>query len=95
MVFTDPARFALAAVHDAEIKLGDRVAIFGMGAIGMLAWQMARLDGASQVIVVDPIAERLELAEKLGVDLTINPDEVDAGLAIKRSYGWKRRRCCH
>ena len=34
MVFTDPARFALAAVHDAEIKLGDRVAIFGMGATG-------------------------------------------------------------
>jgi threonine dehydrogenase-like Zn-dependent dehydrogenase len=89
MVFTDPARFALAAVHDAEIKLGDRVAVFGMGAIGMLAWQMARLDGASQVIVVDPISERLELASKMGVDLTINPKEVDAGLAIKQATGGK------
>ena len=29
MVFTDPARFALAAVHDAQIKLGDRVAQLG------------------------------------------------------------------
>jgi threonine dehydrogenase-like Zn-dependent dehydrogenase len=87
LVFTDPARFALAAVHDAEIKLGDRVAIFGMGAIGMLAWQMARLNGASQVIVVDPIRERLELASRLGVDLTINPKEVDAGLAIKEATG--------
>ncbi len=85
MVFTDPARFALAAVHDAEIKLGDRVAIFGMGAIGMLAWQMARLDGASQVIVVDPIPERLDLALQMGADLTINPNEVDAGLAIKQA----------
>src|SRR5574341_1316892 len=85
MVFTDPARFALAAVHDAEIKLGDRVAVFGMGAIGMLAWQMARLDGASQVIVVDPIPERLDLALQMGADLAINPNEVDAGLAIKQA----------
>jgi threonine dehydrogenase-like Zn-dependent dehydrogenase len=79
MVFTDPARFALAAIHDAEIKLGDRVAVFGLGAIGMLALQMARLDGAAQVIVVDPIPERLELARQLGADVTINPEEKDAG----------------
>jgi threonine dehydrogenase-like Zn-dependent dehydrogenase len=30
MVFSDPARFALAAIHDADIKLGDRVAVFGL-----------------------------------------------------------------
>ena len=68
MVFTDPARFALAATHDADIKLGDRVAIFGLGAIGMLAAQMARLSGASFVCVVDPLAERRELAVKLGAN---------------------------
>ena len=85
MVFTDPARFALAAIHDAEIKLGDRVAIFGLGAIGMLALQMARLDGAAQVIAVDPIPERLQLARQLGADLAINPDETDAGMTIKQA----------
>ena len=83
MVFTDPARFALAAIHDAEIKLGDQVAVFGLGAIGMLALQMARLDGAGQIIAVDPIPERLELACQLGADLAINPGETDAGMAIK------------
>jgi threonine dehydrogenase-like Zn-dependent dehydrogenase len=87
MVFTDPARFALAAIHDAEIKLGDRVAIFGLGAIGMLALQMARLDGAVQLIAVDPIPERLELARQLGADLAINPEENDAGMAIKEATG--------
>ena len=87
MVFTDPARFALAAIHDAEIKLGDRVAIFGLGAIGMLAIQMARLDGATQVIAIDPIPERLELANKLGADLTINPQDGDAAIAIKEATG--------
>ena len=85
MIFTDPARFALAAVHDAEIKLGDRVAIYGMGAIGILASQMARLSGAVQVIVVDPINERLELARSLGADLALNPRETNAGHAIKNA----------
>lgn len=85
MVFTDPARFALAAVHDAEIKLGDRVAIFGMGAIGILALQMARLSGASQVIVVDPITDRLDLARQVGADLAINPKDTDVGMAVKQA----------
>lgn len=89
MVFSDPARFALAAVHDAAIKLGDRVAIFGLGAIGMLALQMARMNGAVQVIALDPIQGRLALAEEMGADVVINPTEADAGRAIKESTGGK------
>jgi threonine dehydrogenase-like Zn-dependent dehydrogenase len=85
MVFTDPARFALAATHDAAIKLGDRVAIFGLGAIGMLAAQMARLSGASFVCVVDPLPNRRDLAMQLGADLALNPMDGDAGLAIKQA----------
>ena len=87
MPFTDPARFALAGVHDAAIKLGDRVAVFGLGAIGMLALQMARLSGAGQVLAIDPIPGRLRLAEELGADATINPMECEAGLAVKEITG--------
>jgi threonine dehydrogenase-like Zn-dependent dehydrogenase len=85
MLFADPARFALAAIHDASIKLGDRVAVFGLGAIGMIAVQMARLSGAERVFGVDPIPERLDLARKLGVDTTFNPTRCDVGLAIKEA----------
>jgi len=97
MVFTDPARFALAGIHDAAIKLGDRVAIFGLGAIGMLALQMARMSGAGQIFAVDPVPGRLELAKELGADVAdegdeyipyirvINPTECEAGLAIKEA----------
>ena len=85
MLFTDPAKFALAAVHDAEIKLGDRVAIFGMGAIGLLAVQMARLNGARQIFAVDPIEGRLGLARRLGADAALNPSNCDVALTIKRS----------
>jgi len=83
MVFTDPARFALASIHDAGVKLGDRAVIFGLGAIGMLALQMARLDGAVRVFVVDPIPGRLDLARSLGADEAINPTECDVGIAVK------------
>jgi threonine dehydrogenase-like Zn-dependent dehydrogenase len=87
MVFTDPARFALAATHDAAIKLGDRVAIFGLGAIGMLAAQMARLNGAGFVWVVDPMPDRRALALELGADLALDPLAGDAGLMIKQNGG--------
>jgi threonine dehydrogenase-like Zn-dependent dehydrogenase len=87
MVFSDPARFALAGIHDAAIKLGDRVAIFGLGAIGMLALQMARLSGAGQIFAVDPIPQRLALAKEFGADLALNPLECEAGLAIKEAAG--------
>jgi threonine dehydrogenase-like Zn-dependent dehydrogenase len=87
MVFTDPARFALAATHDAAIKLGDRVAIFGLGAIGMLAAQMARLSGASFICVVDPLPDRRALAVQLGADLALDPLSGDVGLAVKLATG--------
>ena len=87
MVFTDPARFALAAIHDASIKLGDQVAVFGMGAIGLIAVQMAKLNGASKVIAIDPIPDRLKLAEELCADLTFDPQKCDVGIAIKEATG--------
>jgi threonine dehydrogenase-like Zn-dependent dehydrogenase len=87
MVFADPARFALAAIHDANIKLGDQVAVFGMGAIGLIAVQMAKLNGAGKVIAIDPISDRLKLAEELCADLTINPQKCDVGIAIKEATG--------
>lgn len=89
-LFTDPLIFALQGVHDAEVKVGDAVAVFGMGLIGLLTVQVARLNGASRVIVVDPIPRRLELARGFGADATVNPAEVsDVALAIKQATGKK------
>ncbi len=85
----DPALFALAMVHDAEVKVGDHVALFGMGAIGLLAVQVARLQGARTVIAVDRLEDRLTLARKYGADLTLNPNSGDTALAIKEATGGK------
>jgi threonine dehydrogenase-like Zn-dependent dehydrogenase len=84
-VCLDPAVMAFP-MRDGNIKLGDRVAIFGLGAIGLFAVQLARIAGASAVIVLDPIPARRELALAFGADLAFDPLEGDgdAGLAIRR-----------
>ncbi len=60
---SDPADVALATVRDADIRIGDTVAIFGLGAIGLFAVQIARLSGARWIAAVDPLANRRALAE--------------------------------
>jgi 2-desacetyl-2-hydroxyethyl bacteriochlorophyllide A dehydrogenase len=77
------AGVALQTVHDARIKTGDRVAIFGLGAIGLLTLQLARMDGAAWIDVVDPIQIRRELAVTYGADRALDPDDCDVGYEIK------------
>jgi threonine dehydrogenase-like Zn-dependent dehydrogenase len=81
------AAIALQAVHDARLKVGDRVAIFGLGVFGLLAVQLARLSGAGWVAAVDPIAGRRELARRLGADFTLDPESCDAGREVKLTAG--------
>lgn len=87
-VCLDPAVMALA-MRDAGIGLGDRVAIFGLGAIGLMAVQLARLAGANRVIAVDPLPARRDLARSFGADDLLDPtaDGGDVGLAIRRLTG--------
>ncbi len=86
-VFADPAIFALQAVHDAAIKVGDHVAVFGMGAIGLLAVQIARMNGAETIVAVDALAHRRNMAVRFGADQAIDPFSGDPGLAIKDITG--------
>jgi 2-desacetyl-2-hydroxyethyl bacteriochlorophyllide A dehydrogenase len=81
------AGVALQAVHDAHLVLGAHVAIFGLGAIGLLAIQLVRRNGAGRVDAVDPIASRRALAEAYGADRTYDPAAGDVGRAIKEANG--------
>jgi threonine dehydrogenase-like Zn-dependent dehydrogenase len=69
-IFARIGEIALNGVLDAEIHLGETVAVFGMGVIGQVAAQLARLSGA-RVIAVDLEPGRLELARQLGADEAI------------------------
>jgi 2-desacetyl-2-hydroxyethyl bacteriochlorophyllide A dehydrogenase len=88
-LFVSVGAVALVAAHDARIKLGDHVAVIGLGAIGLLLVQMARLAGARQVTAVDPVASRRALARELGAHDAIDPRDAPdgAGAAIKRASG--------
>jgi 2-desacetyl-2-hydroxyethyl bacteriochlorophyllide A dehydrogenase len=76
---------ALQAVRDARIGIDHRVAVFGLGAFGLLAVQLARLEGAALVVAVDPIAARRELALAHGADLALDPAACDPGYELKSS----------
>ncbi|WP_126429143.1 galactitol-1-phosphate 5-dehydrogenase [Brevibacillus marinus] len=68
----DPAANAIHGLWTGSLRKGDRVAVFGLGAIGMFAIQFARELGASQIIAVDIHQEKLDLAKQLGADIVIH-----------------------
>ena len=84
-VCLDPADFALGAVRDGHVRIGDAVAVSGLGAIGLIVVQFCRLAGAHPIIALDPLANRREAARAGGADLVLDPTQCDAGLEIKQA----------
>ncbi|MGC4112081.1 MAG: alcohol dehydrogenase AdhP [Nocardioides sp.] len=74
------------AIKVAHIHPGERVAVFGIGGLGHLAVQYARLVGA-EVIAVDITDEKLELARTLGADHVVNAATTDPVQAIAELGG--------
>jgi threonine dehydrogenase-like Zn-dependent dehydrogenase len=79
-VCLDPAEFALGALRDGQIGVGDNVAIFGLGAIGLMTVQLAQVAGAARVIGVEPLANRRAAA---CTETVLDPTTCDAGLRIR------------
>lgn len=63
--------------ENANIKIGDMVAVFAQGPIGLCATAGARLLGASVIIAIDGNDDRLAIAKKMGADITLNFNQVD------------------
>lgn len=63
--------------ENANIKIGDTVAIFAQGPIGLCATAGAKLRGAAAIIAIDGNDERLAIAKKMGADITLNFTKVD------------------
>ncbi|MDN5561642.1 MAG: NAD(P)-dependent alcohol dehydrogenase [Psychrobacter sp.] len=73
--------------ENANIQIGDVVAIFAQGPIGLCATAGAKIKGASMIIAVDGNNERLAMAKKLGADITLNFTEVDVVDEIMKITG--------
>ena len=88
---TEPCAVALHAVRRGRgTRPGETVVVFGAGPIGLMVAQWARAMGASQVLVFDVVAEKLELARSLGFSLAFDSrstDPIDAVLEATDGLG--------
>jgi D-arabinose 1-dehydrogenase-like Zn-dependent alcohol dehydrogenase len=75
-----PANCALSQVIDGlergNVGIGDTLVIQGAGGLGINSVAVAKERGVSQIIVIDGVESRLELATEFGADATINLNEL-------------------
>ena len=74
---------SLAAVDTAEIKIGDTVAVFGQGSMGLECMQVARASGAGKLITFDVRDEACQISSELGAAHAINAAHDDPLEAIR------------
>jgi len=75
--FTEPISCCLRGIEQADIKPGETVVIVGGGAIGLIMVQLAKISGAANVILVEPVEFKRELGLKLGANSVLDPNEVN------------------
>lgn len=80
----EPVACCIHGIDMCEIHPGDTVAVFGAGMIGLIMLQLAKISGAATLISIEPIAEKREIARKLGADLTIDPFTEDVSEVLKQ-----------
>ncbi len=85
-IFSHIGAITMNGILDSAIRLGETVAVFGLGVIGNVVGQLAKLSGA-QVIGVDLLPQRLEKAREVGFDLVIDGKAESAAERIKALTG--------
>ncbi|PCG82334.1 Zn-dependent alcohol dehydrogenase [Streptomyces sp. WZ.A104] len=63
-----------AAINTAKVEAGSSVAVIGCGGVGISTIQGARVQGAAQIVAVDPVASRREAALRFGATEALDPD---------------------
>ncbi|MGE0093879.1 MAG: NAD(P)-dependent alcohol dehydrogenase [Alphaproteobacteria bacterium] len=66
-----------SGAENGDIKIGDSVAVFAQGPIGLCATAGAKLRGASTIIAVEGVPERMAVARKMGADVVLDYTKVD------------------
>src|SRR6478609_4201845 len=84
MLCPDIFSTGLSGAESGNIRVGDAVAVFAQGPIGLCATVGAKLKGASLIIAVDANTHRLAVARQLGANVTLNVADGDQVAAIKR-----------
>ncbi|MFI5629390.1 Zn-dependent alcohol dehydrogenase [Streptomyces sp. NPDC051664] len=78
-----------AAINTAQVEAGSSVAVIGCGGVGISTIQGARVQGAAQIVAVDPVASRREAALRFGATEAVAPDGLaDAKQRITAGEGF-------
>lgn len=83
----EPLACVLHGIDQAAIKPGQDVLVIGGGTIGLLMVQMAKISGASTVILSEPIEMRRKIGMEVGADAVIDPIHEDVPSRIKEICG--------
>lgn len=92
-IFSHLGAVALNGVHDGHVRIGDTVAVFGLGALGQIVAQGARQSGA-RVIGVDLYPARLEMARRLGVSIVLDAGQEGIAERIRELTGGRGADVC-
>lgn len=74
----EPLACCLHGIDLAGIQVGDKVCVVGGGAIGLLMVQLAKLSGASQIVLSEPNEKRRQVGLQLGANAAIDPTRPDS-----------------
>src|SRR5215470_8302589 len=84
LLLADVASTGISAAESGEVKIGDTVAVFAQGPIGLCATAGAKLKGAGFIIAVESDPVRTEMAKHMGADFVVNHQQTDAVEEIRR-----------
>lgn len=79
---TEPLACCVHSIQNADVQMGEDVVVIGVGIMGALHIQLAKLRGA-RVIACEVDDARLEVAKKMGADITVNTKGIDAAAKVK------------
>jgi len=82
---TEPLACCIHGMDMCDIHSGDTVAIIGGGMIGMIMLQLAQLNGAAKVILIEPVAEKRDKTLEMGADLCIDPMTQDVSAVLEEN----------
>jgi Zn-dependent alcohol dehydrogenase len=76
-----------AAMNTADIKPGDTVAVVGCGGVGLNVIQGARIAGAKEIIAIDMVESKLQMAKEFGATATVNASQSDPVAQVQQMTG--------
>ena len=87
VLLADIASTGFSGAESANIRIGDTVAVFAQGPIGLCATAGAKLIGASFIIGVESDPVRVEMSKRMGADVVLDPKQCDVAAEIKKLTG--------